>query len=307
MSSDERTGLGTEALLLLWAARRTGVLEALLSSAGTPDEVAAETDVAEQQAQRLVGALADLGFFEAVGDEYEPTNRALGLLAKRDVRSIGSIPHDLDRLDELVGLPETLEMGVPPERHGDWEANALGAHYATDDAVVRACVTAAIRSNPDAESVVDLCGGSGVYAAEFATRGLDATLVDSAATLDALGRVHGDRVTLHAGTPATLEEPFGIAFLGDALSGMDGPEARATLTAAGDVLVDGGVVVATDVLDDGSGDAVAVEARGLAAGHGGAHDPDAVRGWLREARFGDVHVDSIPGTNRRAIVASVDE
>ncbi|WP_435062862.1 methyltransferase domain-containing protein [Halobaculum sp. EA56] len=302
MPSDERTGLGTEALFLVWAARRTGVLEALLSTAGTPAEVAAETDVSEPRAARLVEALATLGFLEAVDGEYEPTNRALGMLAKRDVRSIGPIPHELDVLDELVGLPETLETGVPPERHREWEANALGAHYATDDATVRACVTAAVRAAPDAETVVDLCGGSGAYAAEFAARGLDATLVESPAAVDLLGRVHGDRVTLHAGPATALDGSFGLAFLGDALSGMDSAEARATLSAAVDLLGDGGALVATDVLDDGSEAAVAAEARGLAAGHGGAHDPAAVRDWLTEAGLADVRVDPVPGTDRHAAV-----
>ncbi|MFB9825782.1 class I SAM-dependent methyltransferase [Halobaculum roseum] len=311
MPTDERTGPGTEALLLLRAARRTGVLEALLSSAGTPAEVAAETEVAEPEARRLVGTLADLGFFEVVGDEYEPTNRALGLLAKRDVRSIGSIPHELDRLDELVGLPETLETGVPPERHGDWEANALGAHYATDEATVRACVTAAVRAAADAESVVNLCGGSGVYAREFAARGLDATLVASPATAERLGRVHGDDVRVHEGVPATLDPGFDVAFLGDALSAMDPPEARATCAVAADLLGGDGAVVATDVFDAGdAGDdrgeaAVAAAVHGLASGHGGAHPPEAVRDWFTEAGLSDVRVSAIPGTDRHAAVGDM--
>ncbi|SHG46826.1 class I SAM-dependent methyltransferase [Halobaculum gomorrense] len=307
MPTDERTELGTEALHLLWAARRTGTLEALLSSAGTPAEVAAETDLAEPQARRLVAALADLGFFEAVGDEYEPTNRALGLLAKRDVRSIGTVPHALDRLDELVGLPETLETGVPPERRDDWEANALGAHYATDDAVVRACVTAAIRADPDARSVVDVCGGSGVYAREFAARGVDATLVTSPTAAERLGRVHGDRVRVHTGTPAALDRSFDLAFLGDALSSMDPAEARATCVTAADLLGGDGVVVAAGVFAGAGEASVAAEVRGLASGHGGAHGPEAVREWFIEAGLADVRIRSIPETDRRAAIGVGDE
>ncbi|WP_284012162.1 SAM-dependent methyltransferase [Halobaculum litoreum] len=306
MPTDERTGLDAEELLLVWAARRTGVLEALLTTAGTPAQVAETTDVAEPLARRLVEALADLGFFEAVGDEYEPTNRALGLLAKRDVRSIGATPHALDELDELVGLPETLETGVPPERRSDWEANALGAHYATDPAVVRACVTAAVRARPDADAVVDLCGASGVYAREFAARGLDATLVESPSAIDLLGRVHGDDVRFHAGIPATLDGSFDLAFLGDGLSGMDPAEVVPTLSVAVDLLDGDGALVATGVLDDGTGDAVAVEARALAAGHGGAYEPDTVRHWFSEAGLADVRVDPIPGTDRHAAVGVVD-
>jgi len=303
MPSDERRGPDVHELFLLWAARRTGILEALLSTAGTPAEVAAATDVAEPSAERVVRALARIGFLERVGDEYEPTNRALGLLAKRDVRSIGSIPHDLDRLDELVELPETLETDVAPERRGDWEANALGAHYATDEATVRACVTAAVRTAPDAGSVVDLSGGSGVYAREFAARGLDATLVTSSTTADRLGRVHGDRVRIHPDVPATLDPGFDVAFLGDALSAMDPAEARATCSVAADLLGGDGAVVAADVFTDGDrGAPVTAEVRGLAAGHGGAHAPEAVRDWFTDAGLADVRVSAIPGTERSAVV-----
>jgi hypothetical protein len=306
MPTDEPTQVEAEALLLLWAARRTGVLEALLSSAGTPAEVAAETEVSEPQAERLVGALADLGFFEAVGDEYEPANRALGLLAKRDVRSIGSIPRTLDRLDELVGLPETLETSVPPERHDDWEANALGAHCATNDAVVRACVTAAVRAAPDADSVVDLCGSSGVYAGEFAARGLATTLVTSPAAAELLGRVHGDGVRIHAGAPGALDRTFDVAFLGDALSSMDPAAARATCAAAADLLGGDGIVVTADAFADAGEASVAAQARGLASGHGGVHAPGTVRDWFSEAGLSAVRVSEIPGTDRRAAIGIVD-
>ncbi|QZY00274.1 class I SAM-dependent methyltransferase [Halobaculum rubrum] len=307
MPSDERTGLTVHELFLLWAARRTGILEALLSTAGTPAAVAAATDVAEPSAERVVRALARIGFLERVGDEYEPTNRALGLLAKRDVRSIGPIPHELDRLDELVELPETLETGVAPERHDEWGANALGAHYATDEATVRASVTAAVRALPDARSVVDLSGGSGVYAREFAARGLDATLVTSPATAERLGRVHGDRVRIHADVPATLDSGFDVAFLGDALSAMGPAAARATCSVAADLLGDDGAVVATDVFADGDDvAAVTAEVRGLAADHGGAHAPEAVRDWLIDAGLADVRVSAIPGTDRGAAMGTLD-
>ncbi len=271
--------------------------------------MAAATDVSEQAAERLTEALADLSFFELVDGEYEPTNRALGMLAKRDVRSIGSVPHELDALDELTGLPETLETDVPPERHDAWEANALGAHYASDEQTVRACVTAAVRAAPDADAVVDVCGGSGVYAAEFAARGFDATLVTSPATAELLGRVHGDSVRVYEGTPAALDPRFDVAFLGDALSAMDPAEARAICSTAADLLGGDGAVVATDVFADGDGDVgatVTAEVRGLAAGHGGAHAPEPVRDWLIDAGLTDVRMAAIPGTGRSAAIGTTD-
>ncbi|QLG63694.1 methyltransferase domain-containing protein [Halorarum salinum] len=304
MPMRERTGLDAAALLVLRAANETGVLDALVERAGTPAEVAAETDVTEAAAERTVGILADLGFLKRVGGEYEPTNRALGLLAKRDVRSVGAVPHALDVADALVALPGTMETGVPPEAPEDATANRLGAHAATDESVVRACVTAAVRAAPDAERVLDLCGGSGTYAAEFADRGRDVTLVDSPAVVEAVAPLH-DRpdVRLHDGPPTTLEGSFDLAFGARVAGGMDPTEIGSLLEAARDALAPGGTLCLADVLADGSDAAVTADAVGLATGHGGAYDAERYREWFEEAGFVDVRIEPVPGTDRRAVSA----
>lgn len=300
----ERTGLDAAALLALRAARETGVLDALVERAGTPEEVAAETEVTEAAAERTIGILVDLGVLTPVGGEYEPTNRALGLLAKRDVRSVGAVPGALDLVDALVALPETMETGVPPGESEDATTNRLGAHAATDESVVRACVTAAVHSAPDAGRVLDLCGGSGAYAAEFADRGRAVTLLDSPAVVEAVAPLY-DRpdVRLHDGSPTALEGPFDLAFAARVASGMDPAEIGALLDAVHEVLAPDGVVCLADVLGDGSGAAVTAEVTGLATGHGGAHGANQYREWLHDAGFRDVRVEPIPGCDRQAVTA----
>ncbi|QLG29216.1 class I SAM-dependent methyltransferase [Halorarum halophilum] len=306
MPTRDRTGLGTAPLLALRAARETGVLDALMDRAGTPAEVMAEAGVTEAAADRMVDVLADLGFLEEVDGEYEPTNRALGLLAKRDVRSIGAVPHALDTVDALVDLPNTMETGVPPEEPDDATLHRLGSHAMTGEAVVRACVTAAVRAAPDGDRVVDLCGGSGVYAAEFAARGRDVTLVDSADAVVAIEPMYRDAtISLHAGTPTTLDGSFHLAFAAGTASSMDPAEVQALLDVTAGVLDEDGTIVLADVFSDGteadaSEAAVTADIAGLATGHGGAHDVEAVREWLRAAGFDDVRVERIPGTDLRA-------
>ncbi|ESP87610.1 class I SAM-dependent methyltransferase [Candidatus Halobonum tyrrellensis] len=303
MSTREWAGLATEFRLALWAARETGVLDVLVDRAGTPEEVVAETDVTPEAAAVMVEVLADLGLLTRVDGEYEPTNAALGLLAKRDVRSIGGVPHAIDDVDELVDLPTTMETGVPPERGDDWTANALGAHAATDEAFVRAAVTAAVRAAPDAERVVDLCGGSGVYAAEFAARGRAVTLVDSAEAVDLVEPLYDDaNVTVHAGTPATLGGPFDLAFGADVATAMDPGELAALVGAAAAVLGPEGTLVLVETVADGSGGATAADVRGLASGHGGAHAAADYREWFADAGFADTAVEPVPGTDAHAVV-----
>lgn len=303
MSSRDRGGLGTESRLALWAARETGVLDALVERAGTPEEVAAETEVTPEAASVMVGLLADLGLLTEVDGEYEPTTEALGLLAKRDVRSVGALPHTLDDVHELVNLPTTMETGVPPERRDEWTANALGAHAATDEAFVRAAVTAALRAAPRAERVVDFCGGSGVYAAEFAARDRDVTLVDSPEAADLVEPLHrNDDVTVHAGTPGELGGRFDLAFAANVATRMDPAELAALVGAAAAVLVPEGTLVMFETLADGSEAAAAADVRGLASGHGGAHAAADYRGWFAAAGFEDVTVERVPGTPAHAVV-----
>jgi SAM-dependent methyltransferase len=301
----------TDELFLLWAARESGVLDALTTTAGTPVDVAREAGVTARAADLTVDALADLGFLERVGDEYEITNRALGFLTKRDLRSIGPLPHALDRLALYDQLPETMATGDPPAYPDDWERNRLGAHAATDDAHVRACVTSAVHAHPDATRVLDVAGGSGAYAREFASRGYDATLVESPEVVDAVapllepapvevatGALPGDGDTVDlAATPGTVDLVFAVDFA-RRLSPSDN---RAFLDAARETLAHGGTIVLVDaVRGQSGGPEVAVDA--LATGRGGYYDEATFREWFDDAGFESVEVSGVPGRGRSALV-----
>lgn len=308
MPTRDSSSHDVEELVLLWAARRSGLLDAILDTAGTPAEAAEEAGVTEDAAAVVVESLADLGFVRDVGGEYEITNRALGFLAKRDVRSIGRLPHALDLLDCWTALPETMATGESPDPPADWTRNRLGAHAATDDAVVRARVTAAVRERPEAERVVDLLGASGTYATEFAARGFDATLVDDGACVDAVEPMvrHRGVRTVAADVPDEFgldSEAFELAFAADATSALDPPENRALCAAAFDALEPGGTFVLVDVLRDGSPAAVGARVRALGVGRGDAYPEATYREWLTDAGFADVACKSVPGDDRTAVVA----
>ncbi|SEP20309.1 Methyltransferase domain-containing protein [Halogranum amylolyticum] len=322
MPTQDRERLPTEQLLLLWAARRSGALDALLESAGTPADVAETADVTLHAARVTVGALEAMGFLERVGTEYEITNRALGFLAKRDVRSIGRLPHALDLLDLSTELPETMATGSSPERPPNWTRNRLGAHAATDEADVRACVTAAVREYPGTPParVLDVAGGSGVYAREFVARGFDVTLVDDRETVDVvsplLAPTSVDLVATDLPSLAALGsdgasspvEQVDLVFGVDVLRRFAARENESLVAETADVLAPGGTLVLADVFDGQRADAaetvrIAVEA--LATGDGGLYDERTVRAWFEDAGLVDVAVRSVPGTDRRAVVGHV--
>jgi SAM-dependent methyltransferase len=333
--------------LLLWAARETGVLEAVVTDAETPAEVAASAGVTERAARITLDAMAELGYLEAVGDagsvadgretggddldasddrlhtRYEITNRALGFVAKADVRSIGSVPHTLDCVDRWIQLPETMRTGEPsaPEPTAEdsageesaadeWTTNFMGAMASADDAAVRASVTAAVHRNPDAERVLDAGGGPGVFAKEFVRRGFDVTLVDRPDVIDIDRRflehepielVEGD---ITEGLPGGDEDNdgFGIVFCSRVAHALGPDENRRFVSHAYDVLEPSGALVLTDTVRGRSEDAALFGAHMLAQTENGDTYTEAqFEGWLRDAGFEDVTIRDVPGLDQQVI------
>lgn len=294
--------------LLLWAARKTGVVDALCSTAETPAEVASETGVSERAARLTTEGLAAMGFFEELDGRYEPTNRALGFLATTDPRSIGRVPATIDEIDRLVALPETMRAAgaagaeatadEPPVEH------ALGALAATDDATVRACVTAAIRHAPDATRMAHVGGSPGTFAREFAARGLDAAVVDtperieparpllSTAPIDCVEGVPPEAI------PAGTE----LVFCYEALQRRDDEATTGLLSDLAEALSERGTVACVERRIDGER-AAGVAARLLAKTTGGEPRTDAeLRALLDESGFAEPTVESIPGTELRVAI-----
>ncbi len=312
MPTRPRTDARIETLFLLWAARETGVLDALMGTAGTPTEVAAETDIPEPVAETVIELLVDSGFLTQVEGKYEPTNRALGFLAKRDLRSIGRLPHALDTLNALAGLPETLRTGETPSLPTDWRQNRIGAAAAIDEQTVRARVTAAVRSAPDAASVLDVCGGAGMYAREFASRGYDVTLLDHPEVVELVTpflQHHTDSdearkgaVRLHSGAPQNLDAPVDLAFLGGGLEELDADEAELLILNLVDALAPAGTLVVAGLPEAGTEMAVTTAIRAFALGEGRAHTVEDIVGLFDEAGLTGIADERVPGDDLFVVV-----
>lgn len=293
--------------LLLRAARESGVLDAVTTSAGTPEAIATETGITERSARIVVEALADLGFLELVGGEFEPTNRALGFLATADVRSIGSLPHELDSLEAWVDLPETMQTGDPPERPGDWTTHFVGAMATIDEATVRACVTEAVHRNPDAVRVLDAGGGPGKFATEFARRGFDVTLFDRPEVVEQV------RPSL-AHQPVELREgdflqdvpgEYDLAFSSRVAHGLGPDENRRMLANLRDALAPDGTLVVVDFLRGRSDRASMFAAHMLAqTERGDVYSADDFAEWFESVGFERPRISAIPGTDLYALGAS---
>ncbi|MWG35589.1 SAM-dependent methyltransferase [Halomarina oriensis] len=291
--------------LLCHAARRTGVLDALATTTGTAEGVAEETGIDPHAADLLVEALADRGFLKDVGGEYQPTNRMLGILTKTDVRSIGRLSHDLDRLDAWLAFPGTAR-GESPPRSEHRTRNELGARAARPEAQVRGAVTAMLREAPDAESVVLVGDAPGPHAVEVAARRREVTLVDTPERVDAsrAGLEH-ESVTLRGGDPAdsgcSLPEADLVAGVG-VLYRLDEGGATTVLRnarAAAPTCVFVEPVAETG--DDGYATLAALDAFAR-EGTASVHDRAGVVSLVEESGYGEATVVDIPGLDDRAVV-----
>jgi SAM-dependent methyltransferase len=293
-------------LMLLRAARETGVLDALATSADTPAEVAEATGVTERAARITVAALAEMGLLERVGEAYEPTNRMLGFLASADVRSVGSLPHRLDCLERWIALPETMRTGEPPDPPADWTTHFVGAMATVDEATVRASVTAAVHEHPDATRVLDVGGGPGSFAREFASRGFEVTLFDRPEVVERV-RPHlsPEPVELVEGDALDgLPSEFDLAFCSRLAHGFAPDENRRLLRNVRDALVPGGTVVLTDHVRGRSDEAAIFAAHMLAQTPAGdTYTEGQFESWLTAAGFVEPRIPDIPGTEMQAIAA----
>ncbi|AEN04714.1 hypothetical protein Halar_0949 [halophilic archaeon DL31] len=301
--------LETVELALLWAARETGLLEALLRETGSPNEAAAVSGVTERAARVTIDALVDLGFFERVEDGVEPTNRVLGLLATRDVRSIGQVPSALDQFDAFAALPTAMRRDNPERqprsRTVQRTRHQLGASEAVDDATVRATVDAIHAANPDAERVLALADGPGRHARELADRGPAVTLLEGSAVGDVVEPLlAGGDVSLQTGCLPDLESgSHDLIFLVDGLWQSAAGENRFTLRAVERVLAPGGAFVAVEPLRDHSDTAAAVAATALATGRGEPYTEATVAGWCVAAGLDDVSTSDVRDTPYQAVAA----
>jgi hypothetical protein len=297
--------LDTPALALLWAARETGLLAALVEGAGDEREAADAAGVTERAARIVTDALIDLGFLRRVDGAVEPANRALGLLATRDLRSVGTVPAALDRFAAYAELPRTMESGVPPVDPDERVRHRLGAAEAVDDATVEATVDAALAANPDAERALVVADGR--HARALADRGIDVTLLDGPSVIEAVEPLlESTLVTTRAGSLVDVEATFDLVLTVDGAWRQGAEENRFTVLAAADALAPDGAVVLIEPLRDRSAAAVEVAATALATGTGEPYTESTVAGWFLDAGLAGVETSDVPGTPYQAVVGRLD-
>lgn len=289
--------------LLCAAAIDAGLLDAL---PGRPDDLAARLDLDGHAVMVMLEALALFGVVAAdaagafsAGPAAPDADAAATVY--HHARAIGQWSRSLD--GSLRG--EAVERAVPPARPDRWlDSLAVPARRAAP-----ASVDACLARLGDARTVLDLGGGHGEYALEFARRGLSVTMQDRPAMIDIARR----RGTLEAGGVALFEGdffetlaagPFDIVFC-SGVTNTFGPERNVGLyeRIRPHVAPGGSLVIQTSMRDRQPASAL-FGVQMLVVGNGGdAHPERLYRRWLAAAGYGPVHVVDADGDTRSILFA----
>jgi hypothetical protein len=311
-------GFGFAPPLILEAAVRCRVFDALDAGPKTADEVAKETRISPRGARGLLNALVGLEFLTRQGERYALAPGAEALLVSTKPGFAGGIFRHMSRqlIPHWVHLTESVLTGKPAvavnqEGQGaeffrefveDLFANNYGAAQALADELKVAQAKGPV-------SVLDIAAGSGVWSIALAERSplVRVTVVDWPAVIPVCQRVAarrgvGDRYRYVPGDLLTVDYGTGynVATLGHILHSEGQRRSRELLRKVFTALAPGGTVAIAEMIpnDDRTGPPLALIFALNMLVHtdeGDTFSFGEMSGWLSEAGFANVRQLEAPG------------
>lgn len=293
-------------VLLYDAAADAGVISSL---PGSPKDLAAGLGLDVHAVRVVLDALAVWDVVKLTDGRYLPgpnlPTAEAAAVWRHHARSIRLWSRELEgRLRSSRG---SASPSLPPGLALWLEGLAVNARESAP-AAVDACLTRV----PGARRVLDLGGGHGEYALEFARRGVDVTMQDRPEVVELVRRV-GDLedqgVELFAGDffEVLPGGHFDVVFCAGVTYTYDGEtNLRLARTVKG-VVATGGVFAVLTFLRDAVPVAPVFAVQMLAVGRGGdTHSYEDYRGWLLRAGFESVDAKGLVRPGESLVFASVD-
>ncbi len=283
--------------VLVDAAAEAGLIEAL---PGTPRELAERLSLDERAVRIVLEALSVWDVARAGVDVDGDGGPRYGVGARApDPAGTAALRHHARAVrvwstnvgDRLRGVGPGGGSPEWPQVERMLEALVVNGRESAPG-VVDACLARC----PGARRVLDVAGGHGVYALEFARRGLAATVLDRPAVLEWADR---DGALSAAGVtafPADVFEElpgttFDLVFCAGFSYTLDAARNQALLARLRPAVAGGGALAVMTFLRGTDPMAALFAVQMLAGGTGGEpHGEDDYRRWLAEEGYGDVEV-----------------
>jgi acetylserotonin N-methyltransferase len=315
-------------LPVLTVADEVGMFSALTARALTTTELAQSINVDARAVGIHLGLLASLGFVERREGRWRATATARTWLNPAAEGYVGPLLHQFRASQPLhAQLLATLRPGVQATRHGsavaEWERGEMPPDLARRitafmNAHSRAAAKAAAFQPlfADVERVLDVGGGSAVFAIEIAKAwpGLNATVLEIAAVCAEADRYIGaanvaDRVRTAAANMFTQSWPTGydVHFLSNIFHDWSDDTCRLLARQSFKALPRGGRIVLHEMLmdDDGCGPlaTAAFSLLMLLGTRGRQYTLAELRAFLESAGFSNVEAFSTGGGYYSFVVA----
>lgn len=293
--------------LLYDAAAKAGLLDDLPATAA---ELAARHDLDAQAVRVLLDALTAWDVVEQGADGRYAAGAGLpsedeGALIRHHARAVRRWSARID--DRLRGVPDPTQWRPDAAQLELWlrALAVMGRRWAP------AAVDACLALRPDARTVLDLGGGHGEYAREFARRGLRATMHDQSQTIEmvrATGWLTGSGVELFAGDffqtmpDATFDLVFcaGVTYTYGRERNIDLYRQARSVIAPG-----GGLAIVTLLRGQHPESAIFALQMLMGGSEADTHGEDDYRDWLAEAGYGPVQVRATAEPPDSLVFASV--
>jgi len=296
--------------VVLMAALKVGLIEALLDAPLSPEEAAEKLALDERATLRVISVLVDAGYLERQGDGVMVAPEAHALLDPSDAAFVGDrLLHLHDLLVRWVQLPQVLRDGGPAQSARTPESlrafigsMRVGARERAQPLADRLAALF-----PATQTVLDIGGGPGTQALAFQERGWQATVLDFPEVIDlmaddlaqaGIATIKGDATK---GIPA---QEFDLVFCGNLFHSMSREECAAVVTGAADALRGGGALAIFDFLQGTGLPSSLFAVNMLVATSGGdVYGERDYRRWCEAAGLRDFAVHEVPGQTQRLLTA----
>jgi len=313
MGDMDYTGLDWGRAIIVGAALRDGLIEAVAEEILTATEVAQKLSLDERATHIMLSALAEIGVLEEQADGFRLREEHRGpLLEPSDERYVGgSVIHRFELITTWTKLPQVMKTGNPVEdrTQPNFEGTAAFIHEMRRTARPGAEGVASVMLPrlPDGATVLDIGGGPGTNAEAFAHGGARVTVFDRPEVIEQMKDVlAASGIAVAAGdmNEGLPPGPFDAVYFGNT-SHMYGPEKNRSLFARmRGSLVPGGLLVVREFVRGLSEDAALFAVNMLIiTARGNTYTASEYEDWLLEAGFEGVEFVSVPGRGTHLILA----
>ena len=294
--------------VILMAALKVGLIEALLDEPRQPAEVAETLELDERATVRVLSVLVDAGYLEQREDGVVVAPDARALLDPADAVFVGDrLGHLHDLLGRWVQLPEVLRAGGPArfERSPESLQAFIGSMRVGARQRARPLADRLAVLFPQTKTVLDVGGGPGTQALAFQEHGWQVTVLDFPEVIDLMAddlaragivTIKGDATQ---GMPA---QGFDLVFCGNLFHSMSQAESAHVIEAAARALTSGGALAIYDfVRGTGLSSSLFAVNMLVATSAGDVYAEGDYRRWCEAAGLHDFAAHEVAGQSQRLL------